>query len=419
MIQTFIDTLDRFFVEIMVVNLIGWACFGIVLLFIRLSKIDLSDVKRFIVEILYYGVMTLQLSLFVLLVYIFLTNWAPPKPKTPKAIPDFSSHVLPYTDWVKENVLIHFIANNELISIQANGGGRETVFRAPNAIREYHFSPDGQYILIITEESLFQYDRLTKNAILINELGFAEVEKSKDVHGVIDGIRWSPDSKKYCYRISKWSKYAAQEKWGIYYIDSKENKYVKSPHLRIDSLEWDFKGENLYYSKFNVEEAGLSAIPYQIRMYKISLRKLKPEFVISFFAHKPSVSHEYLTLWDIGLFVAPKLSFGRTAHSEESWYFDENLNVGIDEEDHLYFRKYNLWKKRLYKISRVPVQSDIARYQYRGGELAVKHLRWLPSGRYIIMEHHLFGVLILEPSTGKVGILVNEQGSAFGWYKKT
>lgn len=415
MVQIFIDTLDRFFVEITMANLFGWACLGIVFVCLRLNEMHLSDVKKIIAGILFYVVMTLQVCLFVLLIYIFSENWVPPKPK---AIPNFSSHVLPATDWVKEKVLIHFIANNELIAIKPNGEGRETVFRAPDAIRKYHFSPDGRYILIVTEENLFQYDRLTKTVISINALGFAGSEKSKDVHGVIDGIRWSPDSKKYCYRISKWSKYAAQERWSIYDIDSKENKFVKSPNLKIDSLEWDVKGENLYYSKFKVEKTGLSAIPYQIRVYKISLAKMEPEFIINFFAHKPSVSHEDLTLWNIDLFVPPRLSFGQTTYREESWYFDGNLNVGIDEEDYLYVRKYHLRKKRLYKISRVPVYGDIARYQYRGGELAVKHLRWLPSGRYIIMEHHIFGVLILESSTGKVGILVNEQGNAFGWHKK-
>jgi len=61
--------------------------------------------------------------------------------------------------------------------------------------------------------------------------------------------------------------------------------------------------------------------------------------------------------------------------------------------------------------------SKLPRHQYKGGNLVVDQIRWIPGGRYVIMQHQDLGVLVLEPSTGKVGLLVHAVGENFGWYK--
>jgi hypothetical protein len=59
----------------------------------------------------------------------------------------------------------------------------------------------------------------------------------------------------------------------------------------------------------------------------------------------------------------------------------------------------------------------MARHQYKGGDLVVKQIRWIPGGRYVIMQHRYLGVLILEPATGKIGLLIEADGHTFGWHK--
>ena len=76
------------------------------------------------------------------------------------------------------------------------------------------------------------------------------------------------------------------------------------------------------------------------------------------------------------------------------------------------------FRKRLYKIPREPRDTDIPRYQYSGGDLVIDHIRWIPGGRYMIMEHRYWGVLILEPSSGRIGLLIRASGHTFGWYQR-
>ena len=91
--------------------------------------------------------------------------------------------------------------------------------------------------------------------------------------------------------------------------------------------------------------------------------------------------------------------------------------VGVDQEDYFYYVPLRWFRKRLFKIPREPLSTAIPRYQYKGGSLVISRIRWLPGGRYVMMDHKFWGTMILEPSTGKVGLLVQAQGHTFGWYQ--
>ncbi len=84
----------------------------------------------------------------------------------------------------------------------------------------------------------------------------------------------------------------------------------------------------------------------------------------------------------------------------------------------MYTTKTRWFRKRLFRIPREINKEDMTRYHYKGGDLVIDHIRWIPGGRYVIMEHKYWGVLILEPSTGRIGSLIQAHGRAFGWYQR-
>jgi len=92
-------------------------------------------------------------------------------------------------------------------------------------------------------------------------------------------------------------------------------------------------------------------------------------------------------------------------------------SIGIDAEDYLFYVPSKWFRKRLFKVPRELRYTEIPRHQYRGGDLVIDHIRWLPGDRYVIMEHRYLGVLILDPKTGKVGYLLQAHGNTFGWYQ--
>jgi hypothetical protein len=211
---------------------------------------------------------------------------------------------------------------------------------------------------------------------------------------------------------------ASQENWFVYDIVKKEKRPILSPGLSLGFLLWDKSGQNLYYPWFQTMDS-TSANPYVVKLYKIPVDTLKPELALEFGFSEPQLTPDHLADRGINLdFSVDKWSFGRDAKAEYTSRSAKGTLISIDDQDTLYYVPSHWWQKRLYQIPRVPVESDIERYQYKGGQLAVQHLRWLPSGRYVIMEHYFFGILILDPQTGKLGILDNQRGNTFGWYSQ-
>jgi hypothetical protein len=295
------------------------------------------------------------------------------------------------------------------------------VFLAKDPIKEYHFSPDGKYLLVLTQRELFLLDRKTKQPQRIDTLQAATAPESQDketeIKGSISGIQWAPDSRKFVYEIARWSQFAAQG--GVYLFDLREQKkkMIQSPSRSLSSLYWDRQGENLYHFYHEAQDASEKTSSFEVKVFRIPVTTLVPELIVRIPFAEASVPVENLHLRGINLFLEEgHLSFGRPGQ-ENGLVSERGSTLGIDENDYLYFVNNKWFRKRLYKIPRDPKITDIARYQYRGGDLVIGGIRWIPGGRYVIMEHKYWGVLILEPLSGKVGLLIRANGHTFGWYQ--
>lgn len=191
---------------------------------------------------------------------------------------------------------------------------------------------------------------------------------------------------------------------------------IQSPTRHISSLYWDQQGNNLYYLHHEAKDTSLHVSAFEVKVFRIPLITLVPELVTQIPFEKASIPIDNLSIRGIDLFLeGDKFSFGRPGR-ESYLISEEGSSVGIDEDDYLYFISMKWFRKRLYRIPRQP-DTDDSRYQYKGGHLVVDHIRWIPGGRYVIMEHKQWGVLILEPSTRKAGLLIRARGHAFGWYQ--
>jgi len=308
-----------------------------------------------------------------------------------------------------------------LRSVGVNDRGSREVFVGKDAIKEYHFSPDGGYLLILTQKELFLLDRKNGGTQLIDTLEIPEIQppQAQEValKGSISGIQWAPDSRKFVYQIARWSRFSAQESAFLYDVKANRKKMIQSPARAVSSLYWDRLSENLYYFYHEAQDTSAGASPFEIKVFRVPIATLTPELIARIPFEKASVPVENLVLRDIDLFLeGGRFSFGRPDQKNDL-VSEKGTSLGIDENDYLYYVNFKWFRKRLFKIPRDPKLTDLSRYQYRGGDLILDDIRWIPGGRYVIMEHKYWGILILEPSTGKIGLLIRANGHAFGWYQ--
>ncbi len=328
-------------------------------------------------------------------------------------IPD---NVLVSTDWVSLKIPIYFIEKNQLHRINANGSNHRIVFKAETPLKEYIFSPDGRYLVIVSEKDVFLHDQETQNTEKVDTIGNI-IGSEDDLNGVIRGVRWAKDSQKFCYEIHRWSKYSSQS--NLYVFDLKDDirKSVISPGRKISSVYWSRSSDSLYYIYNEALDTSVRGYPFEVKVYRIDLVEMKPKLVTAFPYQEATVPTDSLALRDIQLYLDNhKYEFGR-AVKENALMSAEGPSVGIDQNDHLFYVRHRWFRKRLFKIARYKVDYIDSEYQKKGGELMIQHISWLPGGRYIIMEHKTIGILILEPQTKRIGRLYKSQGYAFGWYK--
>ncbi|MCK5581660.1 MAG: hypothetical protein KAJ18_10370 [Candidatus Omnitrophica bacterium] len=404
----FCNTYFEILLAIMVYLFIGMA---VVIVAAKIRNISIKALKGRVQSFMFFLVVGVEVLLVFLSAAIFLSNLG----KKPKL--DLTARVLASTEWVNDELEIYFIVDKALVSIQSNGSGRRNVFEARDEIVEYHFSPDGTKILILTTKDLIQHNLKDLTSEVIASLHLPETEERVALKGVINGIRWAPDNQKICYRLARWSRYSSHDQWYIYDTQTKTKQAIVSPAVKIASLVWDKDAEDLYYIWFEALDTSIRGNPYEVKVYRVSSETLKPEQILKFPFDQAIIPDENLAVRGVDVFRgADDLSFGRSGKKRYSWVSEQGPKLGIDEDDMLYYVRDRWWRRRLYQVPRVVEISAIPKYQYDGGKLAIQYVRWLPSGRYVIMEHHFYGVLIMEPETGKIGILVNEKGNTFGWY---
>jgi len=357
-----------------------------------------------------------QMTSFAVLGYLYWKNYSVPAPEL-RISDDMSATTL----WTNSNFRIYFIEENTLQSIKINGTGSEVVFQADQPVKEYHFSPDGKYMLVLTQKDLYLLNRGTKESQHIDGIEKTGSQENKvrseaAIKGSISGVQWSPDSQKFVYEVARWSKFASQDSVYIYSIPDQSKGSIKSPARRISLLYWGQHSGNLYYLHHEAQDTSVRSTAYEVKVFRIPMATLVPEFVTQIPFEKSTVPIENLNIRGIDLFLeGTQLSFGRSRRGDHT-LSSKGSSIGIDEDDYLYFVNAKWFRKRLFKVPRESQVSDIPRYQYRGGDLVIDQIRWIPGGRYVIMEHKYWGVLILDPLKGRIGLLIQASGHTFGWY---
>jgi len=387
--------------------------FSIFLIISYLAKVRLiiflGETALFIQKLLFRVVVIGQLALLVGLVHVYHLNYQIAAEEI-----RFPENVIANTHWVKSRFPVYLLEGKELHRIDINGKNHQVVAEADSPIREYHFSPNGKFLIIVSARELYVYDQKLKEKKLIESIG--DIQFSEDLKGVISGVRWAKDNKKFCYEVFKWSKYASHHDLYVYDIERNKKKAVVSPSRRISSLYWNEESDSLFYLYPEAMDTSKFGYPFEIKVFHVSLETMRPEIVARIPSRKSNPPIDNLRLRNINLYMdSDNFVFGKHRSPKNIYHSEKGPQVGIDKDDHLFYVKNKWFRRRLFKIPREEVSSIASEYQQNGGELTLENINWLPGGRHLIMNHKYLGVLILEPGTKRIGRLSRLQGQNFGW----
>lgn len=386
--------------------------FGLVVLLVRMREVNFRAVSQTAIQNILFFIVTAGQSLLLLAVsYLFWFNYYHPAPAI-----QFPEDVFADTSWVKDDLKIYFIDGDRLQSIRINGRDKQDVLTAADPVKEYHFSPDGEYLLAATSREIYLINRDTAEKYFVDS--WAQPDESGEWRGAISGIRWAPDSRHFCYEIARWSSYSSQNNLYLYDIQGKQKRMLQSPTRRISSLYWDRTGTNLYYVEKEAKDTSAHAYPFDVNVFRIPIASLQPEFVVKIPSEQANIPVANLLVRGIDLFLdADALSF-KQGILKDVLISDKGKSLGIDEDDHLYYVSKKWFRTRLIRIQREARPSDIARHPYKGGDMTITQIRWIPGGRYAIILHRYLGLLVIEPATRKIALLIAAQGNTFGWYDR-
>jgi len=310
---------------------------------------------------------------------------------------------------------VYYMAGNDLVATQVNGDNKKYIYEGTERVREYHFSPDGRYILIVTFKKLVLLDRRDDHSETVDSMA----EAAEDVSSLISNVLWSPDSQKFFYSVAHWSKISSNTNYYLWYLKDKTKTPIKSPTRKLTSPYWDTAGQNLYLVETETMLPKAHGYLFVHQIYKIDSATLTTELIDDYPSQKALASEDRLEAKKIKLFKdAHRYSFGADESVVLRWRSPSGREVGLDDEDYLYYVNNQWFRKRLFHVEREALEGDIRYHQFEGGVLAIKQLKWLPGGRYAILAHKKLGVLILDPKSGKLGQLAGMFGSGFGWYEK-
>jgi hypothetical protein len=321
-----------------------------------------------------------------------------------------SGKIEPNTAWVKSDFRIYYVHDHQLRSQTLDGKNSKIILTAAAPIREYQFSPDGKKLLVSTNTELFLLDPSGEQSTLIDQI---RSHPAEEVKGTISGVRWAPDSQKFCYEKARWSKVSSQENLFIYNLSDDSKGMVRGQLRRVSPIYWDNESLNLYYIYREAHDTSQRAYAFDFKVFRISASSLEVEMVARIPYEKDDLPLSNLEIRGIQLFLNGDDLVFNLLKDGNKLTSEKGSKLGIDQDDHLYFIRHQWFKRRLFKITRRPAANDF-HHQYKGGELMIKSLRWIPGGRYAVVQHMDLGNLVLEPSTGKLGYLA-AYGSAVGW----
>ena len=393
--------------------------FLVILLAVKMQEKSLRKVlSREINQFLFGLVVAGQIILLGMTGYVYWLNYAaaPPEFRIPE-------DVLPTTQWVRQDLDIYFIDGQRLYAVDLQGRHKRLLIEAEEPLLEYAFSPDGRYVSALTRHNLYVWD--SKNAAARWVDGVSP-PKGTEAKAVMGRPRWAPNSRYLVYQVAKWSAYSSQETWKLYDVVTGKKVPLNTPTRKLSSLYWDKSAKNLYYIDQRLTDDQY-AYDYEVRVFRIDVdqvfasakkgKRYAPELVASIPYDRKDLPVDNLRLRGIELFLeGDRLVFDK-ASQHAALVSDKETRLGIDKDDYLYFIPNTWFRKRLFKVAREPVLTDNPyQHQYKGGPRIIQGIRWLPGGRYVFMEHRYFGPMILDPLTGKVGMLVPAGGEIFGWY---
>jgi len=188
-----------------------------------------STIKR----VLYVMLISGQLVLFLTLGIFYWNNY-----RTPVLELVLPLDVKSSTNWVRDNLRIYFVDDTKFRSVRINGQDKEDLLVASAPIIEYRFSPDGKYILVLSQNELFLINRKTHDFKIIDAVKSSKENSGSSIKGSIAGIQWSPDSQNFVYEIARWSKFSNQDTVYVYSLKDKSKRSIKSPTRRKSSLYW-------------------------------------------------------------------------------------------------------------------------------------------------------------------------------------
>ena len=124
--------------------------FVVLMLALQYSENVASRPRYFLHQTLALFVTIGQLIMIVMSGYVYWINYQR------ENVIDFDRRMMKSTEWVKEKVKIYFIAGNDLVAINADGTDKEYLFEGEDSVLSYHFSPDGEFLAIVTETGLYK-----------------------------------------------------------------------------------------------------------------------------------------------------------------------------------------------------------------------------------------------------------------------
>lgn len=311
--------------------------------------------------------------------------------------------ILPDTAWVKSNMPVYFITGKDLARVNLDGTGFKYVLEAPTPIREYHLSPDGNQVIAVTDQELYLIENNALAPQLIDSLG--DFVRDKKAEGIINGVKWAPDSRKFCYSLHQWSQFASQDSNYVFDLNLRQKKIMVNPLYKIPELYWSKDGNILYYERYTTKNIR-SAEPYEIQFYWVSLETLKPELIREFRSSTYKIESMPLKSIGIDLYVpSSKRSFTRTILNEPVAVSDRGTKVIFEKNHSLYYVKNNK-KTKLYRFQK----------EKKRKKIPIQEMVWLPGDQYLIIIHEKLGVLVVNPTAARMGILFDYSANTIGWY---
>jgi len=314
---------------------------------------------------------------------------------------DFLSRLLPDTRWVQSQFPLYFVLGTTLGKINLDGSDLKFLYEGDSPIQQFTFSPNGQHLLMVSRFDLLLYDQKKHRLSRIDSLG-KQVKENK-VKGGFRMVQWAADSRKIFYELHRWSPFSSQDLFYVYSLKDQKKTLTKMPVFTVSSVFWDKKGESLYCYAAQLVKPDSRERRYKIRIYQIPLADFKPRLLTSFLSKTDILNESDLRVFGLDPYLRQsRVNSQRVGQQNLLWISEKKRRLGLDEKDYLYWADLKGKPIRLFRIRKKP--------------LPLVHLKWVPGGRYAVMTHKDYGILVLEPRSGKLGKLM--EGQAFGWYEK-